>query len=100
MENTTENTKKEALTYSELKTIASQQQEQLVMMKREYNSMAMKLQDAMESLMGKRLELLFNVLKYNEFFSKAFVNEAAAAIEAALVSPAQPEEAGNTSKDN
>ena len=86
MEKTSNSVDKNVLSYEDLKQVAAKQQEQLVLLNKEYNALASKFQEAMESLVGKRLELLFKVLDHKEMFSQEVVTNVVETITTILLS--------------
>lgn len=80
-------TQESKLTYSEIKELANQQQQQLQQMSQEYKRLLAEYNKAMEMVMGRRLDQLFNVLKYKNEFPDEFVNGVVHTIEAMLTPP-------------
>lgn len=89
----------EPISYEDLKKIAKQQQEQLLYMKKEYGTMALRLQEAMETLVGRRVELLFKVIEFKDSFNSEFVNTAADTIEKILTAVPPEADKDITSSD-
>lgn len=77
----------EKLTYTQIKELANQQQQQLQQMSQEYKRLLTEYNKAMEMVMGRRLDQLFNVLKYKSEFSEEFVTSTVHTIEAMLTPP-------------
>lgn len=77
----------EKLTYTQIKELANQQQQQLQQMSQEYKRLLAEYNKAMEMVMGRRLDQLFNVLKYKDQFSDEFVKDTITTIEAMLTPP-------------
>lgn len=77
----------EKLSYEQLKDIANNLQVQLQNKHKEYQQLLVEYNRAMEVVMGKRLDSLFNVLKYKDLFSEDFVSKAVINIETMLTIP-------------
>lgn len=82
MENT--EVKKEKLSYEELENVCHQLSEQS-------RSLYQRLQEANLSNMFKRLDYLFNIVKYKDSFSDEFVTKCRDEIITALTLPEEPE---------
>ena len=91
--------KEDKLSYEDLKVLANQQQEQILMLKKQLERASIEYNRAMEIVMGKRLEMLFKVLEHKDLFDTYFVNDAVATIQEMLRTPATSEDSDVKSEE-
>lgn len=77
----------EKLSYEQLKDVASNLQMQFKNLSQEHQRLMTEYNRAMEMVMGKRIECLFNVLKYRELFDEDFVEDTVRTLRGMLATP-------------